>query len=47
MFREHVEKVKHKYPEIDKKLMHIEEKLRIGIPLKDCCYDYHVKKVGK
>ena len=42
--RRHTEKVKHTYPEIDKKLMQIEEKLKTGTPVEDCCNDCHVKK---
>ena len=43
MFRNHIENVKNKYPELDKKLIEIEEKLRTGTPVKDCCKDCHLK----
>lgn len=42
MFRDHVENVKNKYPELDKKLIEIEEKLKTGTPVKDCCKDCHL-----
>lgn len=41
MFRNHIENVKNQYPELDKKLIEIEEKLRTGTPVKDCCKDCH------
>ena len=43
MFRDHIEKVRDKYPGIDEKLMQVEEKLNTGIPLKECCSVCHVK----
>ena len=46
MFRDHIEKVRTTtYPGIDEKLMQVEEKLRTGIPLKECCSVCHVKSV--
>lgn len=42
--RQHVEKVRHKYPGADEKLRQIEEKLKTGVSLKDCCYDCHKKE---
>ena len=43
MIRDHVENAKNKYPEIDKKLIDIEEKLKAGTPVKDCCKECHIK----
>ena len=43
MFRDHVDNVKNKYPELDRKLIEIEEKLKTGIPVKECCKDCHLK----
>jgi len=43
MIRDHIENAKNKYPEIEKKLIDIEEKLKAGTPVKDCCKDCHVK----
>jgi len=43
MFRDHIENVKNKYPELDKNLAEIEEKLKTGTPVKDCCKDCHIK----
>jgi hypothetical protein len=42
MFRNHVDNVKNKYPELDEKLIEIEEKLKTGTPVKDCCKDCHL-----
>ena len=41
MFRNHIENVKNKYPELDKKLIEIDEKLKTGTPVKDCCKVCH------
>jgi hypothetical protein len=43
MLKTHLENVKNKYPELDKKLIEIEEKLRTGTSIEDCCKDCHVK----
>jgi hypothetical protein len=43
MIRDHIKNVKDKYPELDNKLIEIEEKLKTGTPVKDCCKDCHVK----
>ncbi|OGW39147.1 MAG: hypothetical protein A2Y97_13010 [Nitrospirae bacterium RBG_13_39_12] len=44
MIKKHVENVKHKYPQIDNKLLQVEEKLKTGKHLKDCCNECHMVK---
>jgi hypothetical protein len=44
MLKEHIEKAKHKYPELNKKAIEIEEKIKTGTPVKDSCKNCHIQE---